>query len=235
MNYGKKESFWYCDACNRTLDHGEFRYNCTICSNYDQCETCTATTPPLHPHPLVRELAFGNGEVNITVGPSMAATIRGALEIYHDRHCIGVRDTDKDNHDLYINSYSWQTYKTVSDRSRNFGRGLRRLVQPRDYLGICAANRPEWVITDLACILNSIISVPMYCLLSDCETAFIINNTKISVVVCDKEMLPKFLRLRSECPSLRQLICMDPVLETTTSKHTKPQSRSLYRTKSLCF
>jgi len=167
---------------------------------------------------LVRELAFGNGEMNIRVGTSMASAIHAAMEMYRDRHCIGMRDIDKDNHDLYLNSYSWQTYKTVGDRARKFGSGLRNLIKPRDYLGICAANRPEWVITDLACILNSIISVPIYCLMSDHDTAFVINNTKISVVVCDKEMLPKFLRLRSECPSLRQLVCMDSVPKTTTSR-----------------
>jgi len=176
------------------------------------------TMQTLHPHPLVRELAFGDGEMNIRAGPSMASAINAAIEIYHDRYCLGVRDIDKDNHDLYLNSYSWQTYKTVGDRARKFGNGLRNFIQPRDYLGICAANRPEWVITDLACILNSIISVPIYCLMSDRDTAFIINNTNISVVVCDKEMLPKFLRLWSECPSLCQLICMDPVSETITSK-----------------
>jgi long-chain acyl-CoA synthetase len=173
---------------------------------------------PAHPHQLARELAFGSGEIGICVGTSMAETIHAAMEIYRDRQCIGVRDVDKDNHDLYINSYSWQTYKTVGDRARKFGNGLRNLIQPRDYLGICAANRPEWVITDLACMLNSIISVPIYCLMSDRDTAFVINNTKISVIVCDKEMLPKFLRLHSECPSLHWLICMDQVLETTPSK-----------------
>lgn len=227
MDSRSKPSFWYCDGCGRTLDHGESRYNCTVCGNYDLCERCTATMYPAHPHPLTCELAFGNGEVGVPVGASMASYIHAAIEIYRDRQCIGMRDIDKENHDLYLNSYSWQTYKTIGDRTRKFGTGLRNLIQSRDYLGICAANRPEWVITDLACMLNSIISVPIYCLMSDRETVFVINNTKISVVVCDKEMLPKFLRLHSECPSLRQLICMDPIPETTTSKCNKTKTISL--------
>lgn len=207
----KPPSFWYCDGCYRTLDHGEFRYNCSVCGNYDQCETCVNITPPIHPHPLIRELAFGEGVRNIPVGPSMASAIHAALEIYCDRHCLGVRDMDPDR---YLNSYSWQTYKTVGNRVRRFAHGLRYFIQPRDYLGICAANRPEWVITDLACMLNSIISVPIYCLMSDRDTAFVLNNTKISIVVCEKETLPKLLRLRSQCPALRQLICMDSITET---------------------
>lgn len=211
MDSSTKPSFWYCDECERIIDHGKFRYNCTVCSNYDQCESCVSTMSVTHPHPLVRELAFGDGERNIQVGSSMASAIRAALEIYRDRYCLGVRDVD-------LNSYSWQTYKTLGDRVWRFGSALRNFIQPRDYLAICAANRPEWVITDLACMLNSIISVPIYCLMNDRDTTFVLNNTKISVVVCDQEMLPKFLRLRSQCPSLRQLICMDPIPETIISK-----------------
>lgn len=218
MDSSSKPSFWYCDECVNTIDHGKFRYNCTVCGNYDQCESCMTTKPGIHPHPLVPELAFGEGERNIQVGPSMASAIHASLEIYRDRYCLGVRDVDPNNRDLYLNSYSWISYKTLGDRVRRFGCALRKFVQPRDYLAICAANRPEWVITDLACMLNSIISVPIYCLMSDRDMAFVLNNTNISVVVCDQEMLPKFLRLRSECPSVRQLICMDPIPETIISE-----------------
>ncbi|CAF4013379.1 unnamed protein product, partial [Adineta steineri] len=104
---------------------------------------------------------------------------------------------------------------TIGDRSKNFGHGLRQLIEPRGYLAICAANRPEWMITDFACMLHSIISVPIYCLFNDRDVAYIISNTKISVVVCDNEMLPKFTRLHSQCPSLRHIVCMDPISKTT--------------------
>jgi long-chain acyl-CoA synthetase len=116
----------------------------------------------------------------------MGASIYAAIEIYCDRHCLGIRDVDKDNPEIYVNSYSWLTYKTVGDRAIDFGHGLRQLIESRSYLGICASNRPEWVITDWACMLHSIITVPIYGLSSDRDMAFIINNTKISVIVCDK-------------------------------------------------
>ncbi|CAF3967687.1 unnamed protein product, partial [Adineta steineri] len=41
LNPVKKPSFFYCDVCHRTFDHGTYRYNCTVCGNYDQCEECT--------------------------------------------------------------------------------------------------------------------------------------------------------------------------------------------------
>ncbi|CAF1312551.1 unnamed protein product [Adineta steineri] len=213
LNPVKKPSFFYCDVCHRTFDHGTYRYNCTVCGNYDQCEECTTNMNPPHPHILVPELAFGSGEDRTCHEKSMRAEIYTAMEIYCDRHCLGVRDVSKDNPENYSNSYTWLTYKSIGDRAINFGYGLRQLIEPRSYLAICSSNRPEWIITDWACMFHCIISVPIYNLTSDRDIAFIINNTAVSVIVCDKETLPKFLKLHSECSSLRHIICMDSVSE----------------------
>jgi len=163
---------------------------------------------------MVRELAYGCAEKKKHRIKDMATTIRAAIDKYWDRHCMGVRDVDKDNPSVYTDSCSWLTFRTVGDRSKNFGHGLRRLIEPRGYLGICAANRPEWMITDFACIFQNIISVPIYTLFTDREIAYVINNTKVSVIVCDKQMLPRFIELHSQCASLQHIVCMDPLLGT---------------------
>jgi long-subunit acyl-CoA synthetase (AMP-forming) len=160
---------------------------------------------------MVRELAYGREERKECTKIDMATGIRAAIAMYWDRHCMGTRDVDEDNSSIYKDSYSWLTYKTIGDRSKNFGHGLRHLIDPRGYLGICGANRPEWMITDFACIFQGIISVPMYTLYNERETAFVINNTKVSVVVCDKQMLSKFIGIHSQCPSLQHIVCMDPL------------------------
>ena len=148
----------------------------------------------------------------------MATGVRAAIAMYWDRHCFGVRDVDENDPTVFLDTYTWFTFKTIGDRSKNFGRGLRRLINPRDYLGICAANRPEWMITDFACLLQSFISVPIYTLFSDHEIAYVINNTNVSVVVCDKKMLERFIHIKSQCPSLVHIICMDPVPDMITCK-----------------
>ncbi|UJR29135.1 hypothetical protein I4U23_010349 [Adineta vaga] len=144
----------------------------------------------------------------------MATGIEKAFDIYWNHSCMGRRDIDEINPSVYKNSYSWLTYKEVRDRTKNFGHGLRSLTKPRSYLGICAANRPEWLMTDFACMLQSIISVPIYCLFDNREITYVINNTQVSVIVCDKQMLPRFIQIASECPTLRHIICMDPVCQT---------------------
>ncbi len=215
MSTNTKPSYWTCDACNKSIPHGAFRFNCTVCDNYDYCEPCAATVDPPHHHRMVRELAYGEEERKECARIDIATGIRAAFAMYWDRHCMGTRDVDKDNPSLYTDSYTWLTFKTIGDRAKNFGHGLRRLIEPGGYLSICGANRPEWTITDFACIFQGIVSVPIYTLFTDREIAFVINNTQVSVVVCDKHMLPKFLAIHSQCPSLHHIVCMDPLSETT--------------------
>ena len=224
----KEPSFWHCDGCPKSIFDGEFRFNCTVCSDFDYCDRCFATIGPAHSHPMVRELAYGPSKRIKHPSSNMAEGIETAFDIYENRYCMGVRDVGAEDPSIYTNSYSWLTYKTVGERVRNFAHGLRNFIEPRGYLGVCAANRPEWMITDFACILQSIITVPMYCLFNDRETAFVINNTQISVIVCDEAMLPRLIQLGSECPSLRHIICMDPISESTLLKSSTQTCVSLH-------
>ena len=220
MNTGvMKPSYWLCDACGRVLFHGEYRFNCTVCYNYDYCEQCAAPPNSPHPHRMVRELAYGSRQRHeCDDRVDMATNIQTAIYMYFDRHCMGIRDIDKDDPSIFLESYQWTTFETIGNRAKNFGHGLRQITNPRDYLAICAANRPEWVITDFACIFQSIISVPIYTSFTDHEIAYIINNTKITVIVCDKQLLPRLVGIKSQCPSMKHIICMDPVPDTITSE-----------------
>ncbi|CAF1436026.1 unnamed protein product, partial [Rotaria sordida] len=210
-----KLSYWFCNQCHRNLKHGEFRFNCVVCDNYDLCEECLAVLDSSHPHRMMREQAYGQEDiVKERQSENMANGIQTTITMYHDRYCLGVRDIDKNNPSQYADTYSWLTFETVGTRSKNFGQGLREIIEPRGFLGICSGNRPEWVITDFACILQNIVSVTMYCLFNDSELTYIINNTNVSVVVCDQQMLPKFIRLYADCPSLHHIVCMDPIPET---------------------
>ena len=216
MPTDEQRSFWTCDACDQNILAGEYRYNCTICHDYDHCERCVLVLKKTHPHPMVLELAYGLVAGEMWTMDTMATGLRLAMEKFANRHCLGTRDRDSTDPSKFVNSYSWLTFEKVGRRARNFGHGLRRLIEPRGYLGICAANRPEWLITDFACMLQSIISVPIYCLFNERELIHVINNTQITLVVCDMAMLPRFLAAGKECPSLRHLICMDDITDRSS-------------------
>ncbi|CAF1105727.1 unnamed protein product [Adineta steineri] len=181
---------------------------------------CKATKQPAHCHSLVRKFTLDYGIEKICTKMDLASQILTAIEFNWDQPCLGTRDRCKMDLNSYENSYSWQTFKTVGDRIKNFSYGLSSLLQPRDYLGICAVNRPEWIIADFACILQNIISVPISSRLRDHDIIFVINNTRISAIVCDQEMLSKFIQIHSECSTLRHLICMDPISETISDKYS---------------
>lgn len=205
-------SYWTCALCHRQIPHGADRYNCTVCKDHDECETCAKYLQIKHPHRLVRELAYGSPEINVRTGPSMAESLHAVMNMYSDRHCLGIRNTD---------SYTWLKYKKVYKRVQNFANGLRTLVESRESIGICAANRPEWIIADLACLLSSFISVPIYNKMSDRDMTFVINNTKISTIICDKETLPKFIELCSQCSSLHRIICMDSLSQVNQTDNIR--------------
>ncbi|CAF0929262.1 unnamed protein product [Rotaria sordida] len=155
-----KSSYWHCNHCYRILKHGEFRFNCIICDNYDLCEECFVTLDPPHPHRMMHELAYGKEEtVQECQNASMANGIQTAITMYHDRYCLGVRDIDKINPALYADTYTWLTFETVGIRSKNFGQGLRDIIEPRCYLGICAANRPEWNVFQRKCSFMTTINI----------------------------------------------------------------------------
>ena len=59
----------------------------------------------------------------------------------------------------------WESlsHATVLERVRRAALGLSQLgVTPGDRVGILSENRPEWAITDYACLCAGIIDVPVY-------------------------------------------------------------------------
>ena len=215
-----KLSYWSCDACNRPVQHGEYRYNCTVCHDYDYCQSCIKEKEVFHKHPMMKELAYGKPEYVEKLPPNMGTGIRTAVEMYKDRYCMGVRNVRESGRSCSDDSYSWITYETVGKRVKQFGHGLRSILQPRSYVGICGKNRPEWMITDFACMVQNFISVPIYSSFSDSEITYVLNNAKIPLVVCDEDRLPRFISIAKACSYLRCIVSMDIPSREMIGKHT---------------
>lgn len=214
LNVSINSTVSYCTTCQRIFSQGESWFNCQICVNYNVCEMCKNTlTKSLHEHRLIRKFALDYGIEKICTRSDMASRILSAIYFHSDRSCCGVRNLSNDNSTTYINSYIWQTFKVIGERIKNFTYGLHNFIKARDYLAICAVNRPEWLITDLACIIQGIITVPIYCQFNDYDITFILNHTNISIIVCDKHMLQRLIQLQLKCPTIRHIICMDSVSE----------------------
>ncbi|MBN3297188.1 ACSL5 ligase, partial [Amia calva] len=112
--------------------------------------------------------------------------------------------------------YQWLKYKQVSDRAEHLGSGLLQRglkPSPDQFIGIFAQNRPEWIISELACYTYSMVAVPLYDTLGPEALVFIIKKAKISTVLCDNP--DKVEALLGNCennlmPVLNTIIVMDP-------------------------
>lgn len=113
--------------------------------------------------------------------------------------------------------YVWETYAQIQERRKNFGVGLVALheqvgVTGRQYgVGLWCQNRPEWQITDLACMSQSLFSVSLYDTLGPDACEFIINHAQLTAVCSSVSHIAMLLRLAPRCPTLKLIISLDPL------------------------
>lgn len=113
--------------------------------------------------------------------------------------------------------YEWQDYGTVQKRRANFGVGLVELhlragITDTKYgVGLWCQNRPEWQITDLACMSQSLYSVSLYDTLGPDASEYIIRHANLRCVVTSLPHIPTLLKLKPRLPSLKIIVSLDPL------------------------
>ncbi|NXR96908.1 ACSL6 ligase, partial [Hypocryptadius cinnamomeus] len=82
--------------------------------------------------------------------------------------------------------YQWLSYKEVAERAEALGSGLlQQGCKPstKQFIGVFAQNRPEWIISELACYTYSMVVVPLYDTLGPGAIRYIVNTGKIKTDV----------------------------------------------------
>ena len=105
------------------------------------------------------------------------------------------------------------TYDGYARYVQDFANGLMALgVSPGDRIAIWAGNRPEWSITDFACLHAAAVDAPIYPTLLEDQVEYILNDCKARVLVVDTaERLAKACGMLGRVPSLQHIVSMDPV------------------------
>ncbi|EFB23331.1 hypothetical protein PANDA_001417, partial [Ailuropoda melanoleuca] len=122
--------------------------------------------------------------------------------------CLGYRKPNQ--------PYRWLSYKQVSDRAEYLGSCLLHKgykPSPDQFVGIFAQNRPEWIISELACYTYSMVAVPLYDTLGAEAIIHIVNKADIVTVICDTPQKALMLIGNVEkglTPGLKMIILMDP-------------------------
>ncbi len=83
-------------------------------------------------------------------------------------------------------------------------------VQPRDRVFVCAENRPEWAIADLAIMSIGAIVVPAYTTNTEDDHVYIMEHSGAIVIITSGGILASRVALAaSRVPNIRMLITMD--------------------------
>ncbi|KAM9618429.1 long-chain-fatty-acid--CoA ligase 5 isoform 1-T2 [Trichechus inunguis] len=130
------------------------------------------------------------------------------LAVSDNGPCLGYRKPNQ--------PYRWLSYKQVSDRAEYLGSYLLHKgykPPPDQFVGIFSQNRPEWIISELACYTYSMVAVPLYDTLGAEAVIYIVNNADIATVICDTPQKASVLLENMEkglTPGLKIIIVMDP-------------------------
>ncbi|KAL3470397.1 hypothetical protein BJX99DRAFT_239596 [Aspergillus californicus] len=141
-------------------------------------------------------------------------------------HCLGWRPYDPVT--KTYGEYVWIDYATVQKRRADFGAGLVEIhnkhncARPGQYgVGLWCQNRPEWQITDLACMSQSLYSVSIYDVLAADATEYIINHAEISCVVASLPHIATLIKLKPALPNLKIIVSLDSLDAGEQAGHSK--------------
>jgi long-chain acyl-CoA synthetase len=103
------------------------------------------------------------------------------------------------------------THADLHSRVHSVYSALRSLgLAGGDRVAILSENRPEWAITDYACLAARCTDVPVYPTLPAHQVAYILRDSGSRVVFCsNKEQLAKVRSIRHELPGLEHVIVFD--------------------------
>uniref|UniRef100_A0A4X2KA81 Long-chain-fatty-acid--CoA ligase n=1 Tax=Vombatus ursinus TaxID=29139 RepID=A0A4X2KA81_VOMUR len=139
---------------------------------------------------------------------TMYEVFRRGLSISGDGPCLGSRKPKQ--------PYQWLSYREVADRAEFLGSGLlQHECKPstEQFIGVFAQNRPEWIISELACYTYSMVVVPLYDTLGPGAIRYIINTADIATVICDRPEKAILLLEnveKKEIPGLKFIILIEP-------------------------
>ena len=105
-----------------------------------------------------------------------------------------------------------QSYAELRRQVEAVSRGLAELgITPGSHVAILSENRPEWAITDYACLTARCADVPVYPTLPANQVEYILDDSgAVAAFVSDAEQLAKVLEIRDRLPALCHIIAFDP-------------------------
>ncbi len=107
------------------------------------------------------------------------------------------------------------THDEMAGRVERLSRGLLALgIAPGDRVAILSENRPEWALTDYACLTARAIDVPIYPTLTAKQIAYLLRDSEARLVfVSTKTQYAKLAEILSETPAVEWVVGFDADIE----------------------
>jgi long-chain acyl-CoA synthetase len=108
------------------------------------------------------------------------------------------------------------SFKELLAQVHAFSVGLLELgIRAGDRVAILSENRPEWAITDFACLAARCADVPVYPTLPPHHIEYILRDAAAAAVCCSSaSQLAKILEIRGNLPALKTVIVFDEAAAT---------------------
>eukprot|EP01006_Ploeotia_vitrea_P032581 TRINITY_DN64771_c0_g2_i1.p1 TRINITY_DN64771_c0_g2~~TRINITY_DN64771_c0_g2_i1.p1 ORF type:complete len:721 (-),score=443.10 TRINITY_DN64771_c0_g2_i1:559-2721(-) len=155
--------------------------------------------------PLVDKITFDDGKT----AESLWECFTHGLETSPNAQCLGTRQFTGPNN-AQTGQYVHQTYADVDQYVREVASGLLALgLEAGDTVGICSANRAEWVITALACYSQKLVVVSLYDTLGADAVEYILNHAECKVALFSHAKLPILLKCINKIEKLQHCVMFD--------------------------
>jgi long-chain acyl-CoA synthetase len=105
------------------------------------------------------------------------------------------------------------THRQALERVQSIALGLRELgggIKPGDRVAIISENRPEWALSDYACLTSRTTDVPIYPTLTAKQTEYILRDSEsVAAFVSTAAQLDKVLEAKGNLAGLKYVIVFD--------------------------
>jgi long-chain acyl-CoA synthetase len=103
------------------------------------------------------------------------------------------------------------THRAALERVQAISLGMRELgIKSGDKVAIISENRPEWALSDYACLCARTTDVPIYPTLTTKQTEYILRDSEaVATFVSTRAQLDKILEVKGNLPALKHVIVFD--------------------------
>jgi long-chain acyl-CoA synthetase len=141
-----------------------------------------------------------------------------SLKLHAKKKSVGYRRKDPKT-GQFEPFYTWETYEQLGQKRDQAGAGMLHLVEEyapeakldEFVLSMFSANKPEWIIADLACHAYSVPNTPLYDTLGANSTEYILKLTESPIILLSKNKIHKVFDVES--PFLKVMISIESLTE----------------------